>query len=110
MGGLKMVELTIDDKGIIFLNKTEISPMAYHPYGAIAAGMAVVSKPEGKREDSFSFATLYDGFGDAPLYVFTVAELKEHPKLLKLCIDSFLKDSNNKKEKELLIELREKYG
>ena len=105
-----MVELSVDDKGIIFLNKTEIIPMAYHPSGAISAGMGVVSKPGGKREDSFSFATSYDGFGDAPLYVFTVEELKEHPKLLKSCIESFLKDSDNEKEKKLLIELREKYG
>ena len=105
-----MIELLIDDKDIIFLNKTEIIPMAYHPYGAIVAGLGVVSKQEGKREDSFSFATSYDGFGDAPLYVFTVDELKEYPKLLKSCIDSFLKDSDDKKEKELLIELREKYG
>jgi len=104
-----MVELTIDGKGIIFLNETEIFPMAYHPYGAIVAGSGVVSKSDGKREDSFSFATLCDGWPDAPLYVFTVDELKKYPKLLKSCIDSILKDSDDKKEKKLLIELREKY-
>lgn len=94
----KTIKLIINDKGNIFLGDAEISPMAYHPYGAIVAGPGVVSKPKGKREDSFSFATLFDGFPDAPLYIFTVEELKEYPALLKSCMMVFLKMGLQKKK------------
>ena len=105
------LNIKIDDEGRIWLDGKEISPMAYHPYGGGVAGPGAVSKPKGKREDSFSFATLDDGWPDAPIYIFTVEELSEHPRLLKKCVEGFLNDLHASKENKIyLSEIQKKVG